>query len=95
MYTQEIDECRRRMRLRDSLLTLLYHNPDFAAVFSDGLLHDEVLKQSLAINTNESVTVEFLKAIAVLKTYLDKVLAEGEQAQVDLLNYMNLIQDAR
>lgn len=95
MYSQEIDDCKRRIALGNSLITLLNHNPDFRAVFMEGLLHDEVLKQSLAIHANEKTTVEFLKAVTILRSYLDKVLAEGEQAQIDLANYMNLIQDGR
>jgi len=94
MYTLEIDECRRRIALGNSLNSLLNHNPDFKVLFVQGLLHDEVLAQSLNITTKEDDTIEFLKAVAVLKKYLDKVQLEAEQAQVDLMNYMNLLQDA-
>jgi hypothetical protein len=95
MYTQEIEDCHRRIALGNSLTTLLNYNPDFKAVITQGLLHDEVLKKSLGIVANEREATEFLKAVVVLRTYLDKVLADGEQAQMDLMNYMNLIQDGR
>jgi hypothetical protein len=95
MYAEEIEECRRRIMLGNALFSLANHNPDFRMVFTQGLLHDEVLKRALNINADESGTVEFLKAVTAFKKYIDKIRAEAEQASVDLANYMNLIQDAR
>ena len=95
MYDVEIAECRRRIALGDSLNSLLNHNPDFRAVVVQGFLRDAVLEQSLNINANKSGTVQFLKAAAVFKAYLDRTIADAEQARIDLTNYLQLIQDAR
>jgi hypothetical protein len=88
-------ECRRRITLAASLYTLLNHNPDFKAVIKDGFLHDAVLQHSLNINRDKSGTIAFLKAVSTFKDYLDSITREGEQAQIDLLNYQELQQDAR
>lgn len=95
MYLQEIEECRRRIALGNSLFSLVNHNPDFRVVIMQGLLHDEVLARALNINADKSGTIEFLKAATAFKKYLDKVRLEADQAQVDLTNYTNLIQDAQ
>lgn len=88
-------ECRRRITLAASLYTLQNHNPDFKSVIKDGFLHDAVLQQSLNINGDKSGTIGFLKAVATFKSYLDSIIREGEQAQIDLINYQELQQDGR
>lgn len=93
MYDQEIAECRRRIRLGASLNTLLNSNPDFQAVIRDGYLRDEVLKQSININSDENGTVTFLKGVSVFQKYLMKVLSDADQAHHDLANYQQLIKD--
>jgi hypothetical protein len=93
MYDQEIAECYRRIRLGASLNTLLNSNPDFQAVVAHGFLRDEVLLQSININSDESGTVTFLKGVQVFRKYLTKILAEAEQAHIDLKNFQQLIQD--
>lgn len=93
MYDKEIAECHRRIRLAQSLNVLESGNPDFKAVVTDGLLHDEVLRHSLNINKDKSGTVAFLKGVQVFSAYLDRVRADGEQARIDLSNYQQLIQD--
>lgn len=95
MHETEMAECRRRIALAASLHTLLNFNPDFKAVIQQGFLHDAVLQHSLNINGNRKGSISFLKAAATFKNYLDTVLADGEQAQVDLLNYQELQQDGR
>lgn len=95
MYDLEIAECYRRIRLGASLNTLLKSNPDFKSVIVDGFLHDEVLRHSLNINTDKSGTVTFLKGVQTFKQYLDRVLADAEQAQIDLSNYQQLLQDGQ
>lgn len=93
MYDKEIAECYRRIRLGASLNTLLNNNPDFRSLIVDGYMKDEVLQHSLKINSDENVTVTFLKGVQTFKHYLSKVEAEAEQAQIDLSNYQQLIQD--
>jgi hypothetical protein len=95
MYDQEIAECYRRIRLGGSLNTLLNNNPDFRSLIADGFLRDAVLQHSININSDESGTVAFLKGVQVFRAYLDRVAAEAEQAQIDLLNYQQLIQDGQ
>lgn len=95
MYDQEIAECYRRIRLGASLNTLQNNNPDFRSLIVDGLFRDAVLQHSLNINNDESGTVEFLKSVAVLRRYLDRIHAEAEQAQIDLDNYQQLIKDGQ
>lgn len=95
MYDKEIAECYRRIRAGASLNTLLNNNPDFKAVVVEGFLKDAVLEHSLNINADESGTVSFLKGVQVFSDYLRKVLAEAEQAQKDLYEYQQLIQDGR
>ena len=96
MYMVEMEECRRRIALAQSLYTLTNHNPDFRAVITQGYLHDATLAHALNINADKSGTIEFLKAAAAFKKYLDKIAAEGEQGQIDLRNYQELLtQDAR
>jgi hypothetical protein len=95
MYDQEIAECYRRIRAGASLNTLLNNNPDFRSLIVDGFLKDEVLRQSVNINADESGTVSFLKGVQVFRDYLNKVVTEAEQAQIDLLNYQQLLQDGR
>lgn len=95
MYDQEIAECRRRIRLGASLNTLLNSNPDFQVVIRDGYLRDEVLRQSININSDENGTVTFLKGVCGLQKYLAKVLVDAEQAQHDLYEYQQLIQDGQ
>lgn len=91
MHETEMVECRRRIALGASLNTLLKYNPDFKAVITDGFLRDEVLAQSLNINNNKPATIQFLDGAATFKAYLDKVLAEALQAQMDLTEYQNLL----
>jgi hypothetical protein len=93
MYDREIAECYRRIRLGASLNTLLNNNPDFRSLVVDGFLRDEVLQHSLNINSNESGTVSFLKGVQTFKSYLTRVEKDAEQAQIDLANYQQLIQD--
>ena len=93
MYDAEIAECHRRLNLSRSLNTLLNTNPDFKALIVDGFMRDEVLQHSLNINADKSGTVTFLKGVQTFKQYLQRVTAEGEQAQIDLYNYQQLIQD--
>jgi hypothetical protein len=93
MYDREIAECYRRIRLGASLNTLLNNNPDFRSLVVDGFLRDEVLQHSLNINSDESGTVAFLKGVQTFKSYLNRVVADAEQAQIDLANYQQLIQD--
>ena len=95
MYDKEIAECYRRIRLGASLNTLLNSNPDFQAVVVHGFLRDEVLQQSVNINSDESGTVTFLKGVSVFGKYLNKILTEAEQAHIDLRNYQQLIQDGQ
>lgn len=95
MYDREIAECHRLIRLGASLNTLLNNNPDFQAVVSHGFLRDEVLQQSININSDESGTVTFLKGVQVFRKYLTKILSEAEQAHIDLKNYQQLIQDGQ
>lgn len=93
MHDPEMTECRRRIALAASLYTLQNHNPDFKAVIKDGFLHDAVLQHSLNINRDKSDTITFLKAVATFKSYLDSIIRDGEQAQIDLANYQELQQD--
>jgi len=95
MYDQEIAECYRRIALGNSLVSLTEFNPDFKAVVLDGFLRDEVLAQSLNININKSSTIAFLRGAATFSKYLEKVKSDAAQAQVDLTNYQQLLQDAR
>lgn len=95
MYDREIAECRRRIALGQSLNTLLNFNPDFKAIIVEGFLRDAVLAKSLNINADKSGTIQFLKGVSTFKTYLDRVMADAEQAQIDLTNYLQLLQDAR
>lgn len=95
MYDQEIAECYRRINLSRSLNTLINSNPDFKQLIVDGYLRDEVLKHSLNINADKSGTVAFLEAVQQFRAYLDRVLTDGEQAQVDLNNYQQLLQDGQ
>jgi len=95
MYDQEIAECYRRIRTGASLNTLLNSNPDFKAVIVDGFLKDAVLQHSLNINADESGTVAFLKGVQVFRDHLTRVLMEADQAQKDLLEYQQLLQDGR
>ncbi len=95
MYDRAIADCQRRILLGQALNTLLNHNPDFRRVITEGFMRDEVLVQSLNINHNKPATIQFLKGVATLKTYLDRVLADAEQAQIDISNYQQLIQDGR
>jgi hypothetical protein len=92
MYDQEIAECYRRIRLGASLNTLLNNNPDFRSLIVEGFLRDQVLQHSLNINSDESGTVAFLRGVSVFQKYLDRVRLEAEQAQIDLQNYQQLIQ---
>lgn len=93
MYDQEIAECRRRIRAGASLNTLLNNNPDFRSLIVEGFLKDAVLQHSLNINVDESGSVSFLKGVQVFYAYLNQVRSEAEQAQIDLENYQQLIQD--
>jgi hypothetical protein len=93
MYDQEIAECYRRIRAGASLNTLLNNNPDFKVLIVEGFLKEAVLQHSLNINADESGTVSFLKGVQVLSGYLTKVLTDAEQAQKDLLEYQQLLQD--
>ena len=93
MYDQEISECYRRIRLGASLNTLLNNNPDFQSLISEGFMRDAVLEHSLKINADESGTVSFLKGVQVFTDYLSQVRNEAQQAQIDLGNYQQLIQD--
>lgn len=93
MYDKEIAECYRRIRAGGSLNTLLNNNPDFRSLIVEGFLRDSVLQHSLNINADESGTVAFLKGVQVFKAYLDQVATEAEQAQLDLQNYQQLLQD--
>lgn len=95
MYDVEIAECYRRIHLARSLNVLVNSNPDFRTVVVDGFLRDEVLKHSLNINADKSGTVAFLECVHTFRQYLDRVLAEGEQATVDLNNYQHLLQDGQ
>ncbi len=95
MYDREIAECYRRIHAGASLNTLLNNNPDFKAVIVEGFLKDAVLQHSLNINADESGTVAFLKGVQVFRKHLSQVLADAEQAQIDLQNYQQLIQDGR
>ena len=95
MYDQEIAECYRRIRLGASLNTLLNNNPDFKDLIGVGFLRDAVLQHSININKDESGTLAFLKGVQVFRDYLNKVEREAEQAQVDLKNYQQLIQDGQ
>lgn len=95
MYDVEIAECYRRIRLAASLNTLVNNNPDFRSLVVDGFLRDEVLKQSVNINNDESGTVTFLKGVTVFRKYLEKVQAEGDQAHQDLANFQQLIKDGQ
>ena len=95
MYDQEIAECYRRIRAGASLNTLLKSNPDFQAVVVEGFLKEAVLQYSLNINADESGTVAFLKGVQVFRGYLTRVLTEAEQAQKDLSEYQQLIQDGQ
>ena len=95
MYDQEIAECYRRIRAGASLNTLLNSNPDFKALIVEGFLKDAVLQHSLNINADESGTVAFLKGVQIFRGYLTQVLNEAEQAQRDLLEYQQLLQDGR
>ena len=93
MYDSEITECYRRIRVGASLNTLLNSNPDFKSLIVEGFLRDAVLQESININADESGTVAFLKGVQVFRGYLTKVLTEVEQAQIDLQNYQQLLQD--
>jgi hypothetical protein len=93
MYDREIAECYRRIRAGASLNTLLNNNPDFRSLIVEGFLKDAVLQHSLNINADESGTVSFLKGVQVFNGYLEKVRSEAEQAQIDLENYQQLLQD--
>jgi hypothetical protein len=93
MYDREIAECYRRIHAGASLNTLLINNPDFRTVIVEGYLRDAVLEHSLNINADESGTVSFLKGVQVFNGYLEKVRSEAEQAQIDLENYQQLLQD--
>jgi hypothetical protein len=95
MYDKELADCQRRIALGNSLNTLLNHNPDFRKVIVEGFMRDEVLAQSLNINNNKPATIQFLRGVNTLKTFLDRVAADAEQAQVDLMNYQQLLQDGR
>ena len=95
MYDIEITECYRRIRAGASLNTLLNNNPDFRTVIVDGFLRDGVLQHSVNINADDSGTVAFLKGVQTFRGYLTQVLTEAEQAQIDLQNYQQLIQDGR
>lgn len=95
MYDQEIAECYRRIRAGASLNTLLNNNPDFRALIMEGFLKEAVLQHSLNINADESGTVSFLKGVQVFRSYLTQVLTEADQAQKDLLEYQQLLQDGR
>jgi hypothetical protein len=95
MYDQEITECYRRIRAGASLNTLLNNIPDFRLLIVEGFLRDAVLQQSLNINADESGTVSFLKGVQIFRAYLTKVVTEAEQAQKDLLEYQQLLQDGR
>ena len=95
MYDREIAECYQRIRAGASLNTLLNNNPDFKAVIVEGFLKEAVLQHSLNINADESGTVAFLKGVQVFRHYLTQVLADAEQAQIDLTNYQQLIQDGQ
>ncbi len=94
MYDLEIAECRRKIAMGQSLNALFNYNPDFKVVIKDGFLRDEVLNKSLNINKDKNDTVQFLRAVSTFRSYLDKIEAEAEQAQIDLVNYQQLIQDA-
>lgn len=93
MYDKEIAECYRRIRAGASLNTLLNNNPDFNSLVVEGFLKEAVLQESLNINVDESGTVAFLKGVQVFRRYLDRVAADAEQAQIDLQNYQQLLQD--
>lgn len=93
MYDTEIAECYRRIRAGASLNTLLNNNPDFRSLIVEGFLKDAVLQHSLNINVDESGSVSFLKGVQVFYAYLNQVRSEAEQAQIDLENYQQLIQD--
>jgi hypothetical protein len=95
MYDAEIAECYRRIRLGASLNTLLKSNPDFRSLIVEGYLRDEVLKHSLNINKDKNGTVAFLEAAHAFKSYLEQVQQDAEQAQIDLANYQQLIQDGQ
>ena len=95
MYDREIADCYRRIHAGASLNTLLNSNPDFKAVVVEGFLKDAVLQHSLNINADESGTVAFLKGVQVFRDYLTRVLTEADQAQKDLLEYQQLLQDGR
>lgn len=95
MYDVEIAECYRRIRLGASLNTLLNSNPDFQALVVQGFLRDEVLRQSININSDENGTVTFLKGVNMFRSYLEKIRAEAEQAHQDLANYQQLIKDGQ
>ena len=93
MYDAEIAECQRRIAMGNALNTLLNTNPDFQLLIARGFLRDEVLRQSLNINSDKSGTVTFLEAVQTFKAYLDRVSSEAEQAHMDLRNYQQLPQD--
>lgn len=95
MYDREIADCQRRILLGQALNTLLNHNPDFRRVITEGFMRDEVLAQSLNINHNKPATIQFLRGVSTLKGYLDRVMTDAEQAQIDLTNFQQLIQDGR
>lgn len=95
MYDLEIAECYRRIRLGASLNTLLKSNPDFKTVILDGFFRDEVLARSLNINADKNGTVTFLRGVHTFKQYLDRVLRDAEQAQIDLSEYQQLLQDGQ
>ena len=95
MYDREITECYRRIHAGASLNTLLNNNPDFKSLIVEGFLKDAVLQHSLNINADESGTVSFLKGVQVFSNYLSKVRDEAEQAQKDLYEYQQLIQDGQ
>jgi hypothetical protein len=95
MYDLEIAECYRRIRAGASLNTLLNNNPDFKSVIVEGFLKDAVLEHSLNINADESGTVAFLKGVQVFRKHLTQVLADAEQAHIDLQNYQQLLQDGQ
>lgn len=95
MHEPEMAECRRRIALAASLYSLMNHNPDFKSVILQGFLHDAVLQHSLNINGDKSGSISFLKAAATFNAYLERITRDGEQAQIDLLNYQELQQDGR
>ena len=88
-HSHAIADCRRRIALGLTLNTLLT-NPEFKTVVIEGFLRDKVLEQGLNINVDKSGSIQFLKAAAAFKKYLDFVKADAEQAQIDLTGYLNL-----